>query len=380
MTPPKRESTDHPNIFKYANESYYWRGTIDKTRVEIPLKTKKWRVALREAQKVSTKNNVGEDHIDLYVEDVVKDFLEWKKRFVNHDDHKKAITEDTYLEYEDLFERHLLPFYKFKKLEQLDDINEDNEERLWLKFKDGKTIDLSNIKKVWGNFKKWCQVKGYIKALGEMPIPQRDRRKGRILEPEELASLLKASNGNLFLLVLMYSTMAMRKSEILKLEWSRVLFKDKAIMAKKKGTRTKTNRVLPINDKVLEILIDRKKKAKGPYVFPNKKDARRHADVRGLKNVWKTALKNAGIEDHVTMHDLRKTWAVFANMNPNFTDMQRTKFAGHSKDIQRDNYAHLTAKHLKPLTDAIPIPGLDEIVLNHQNKRGNNGGSGGKVK
>jgi integrase len=208
---------------------------------------------------------------------------------------------------------------------------------------------------------------GFIASLhADLDIPVNRARKTKPFTKEEvellLLTCLKRGNDNLFLFISMYCYNALRRGEILKMRWSRIDLEKRGLLAKDYDTSTKSQRMISIND----------------FVFPNAKDPKRHADVTGLKGSWKRLMIATELEGH-TPHDLRRLWAVEANLSHALTDMQRTKFAGHSMDVQRKHYAKLQANHLKPLSEIVPIPKLESLVEIYRSSRGETEGKRGQI-
>lgn len=390
---PVRESTSHPNIFIYLDGTYYYRGTIKGRRVEISLETKKWRSALEKARKLEASENIADQSGGgLRVEDVLPIFMKEKEKTVYKDGKartKRSISQKHFENYERLFVNHLLPFYKFKKLSDL-----EQDDKLWETFKEkGQATLPENLKATkihWVNFKRWCVNKGFFSRLhSNLDIPITQSRKPTPFNKVEFEILLeicsKSPRRRSFLLFnILYGASALRRQEITALEWQMINFEKSGLLSKKFDTSTKTQRLIPFNAMVRDALIAHhkwqlKSEIKSIYVFPNALDPKRPMDPSGFKGTWTRVLEECKrhcienkikslFDGHRTPHDLRRMWAVYANLDPNLTDMQRTKFAGHSKDVQRENYVDFHLDQLRPAAEVMQISGYQRFLPKTQEK------------
>lgn len=132
---------------------------------------------------------------------------------------------------------------------------------------------------------------------------EKDTQKERILTEEELKLLSESPSYLRPILVTALNT-GMRRGEIFNLKWDKVDFTKRTITVT--NTKSGKNRIIPINDLLLqELILQRKANGKCPFVFPNPDTKRPFTDI---KKGFKYACERAGIKD-LRFHDLRHTFA-----------------------------------------------------------------------
>ena len=146
-------------------------------------------------------------------------------------------------------------------------------------------------------------------------LPQKEVKEQRILEPEQIAALLRAVEGNTMELpVLMGLWLCMRASEISGLTWDSVDFKHKTITIRRalvrdkdnhwveKGTKTTSStRTISVPDYIMDKLSAAKEASGGQErVVPLSSES--------MYKRLKTILRKHDLPD-IRFHDLRHTWA-----------------------------------------------------------------------
>ena len=150
----------------------------------------------------------------------------------------------------------------------------------------------------------------------------------KILEPEHMKAYLDAANVR-GLLPMFYLELisALRKGELVTLQWSDLDIENKPISVSKQAgrnnagepdiTRPKTEnsiRKISIPQDAVDLLIaEHQKHPSNPWMFPSPKTGEMyHPD--SVVNIHKKILKDAGLE-HLRFHDLRHTFATLALQN-----------------------------------------------------------------
>lgn len=355
---PKRKKTGHPELVQYTSTGiYYYRsGGAEKS-----LKTTDYNTALKKLEIEKAKGGGSVNTSRLKVVDVAEDYKKFRRKQMEGKIlTRRRIRESTYKEIEHIFKLHLIPFFGAKRLSKID-------EDLWEEYCHWSNIgDLSNHRKVFGAFLRWCRRKKYIKFEPVLEIPAVRRRKRRLLTEAEILALFEYSRDGLHLFIAMALFQGMRRSEIMTLRWEHINFADRYLMIPETVSKTNQERLVTINSYCLELLARRKAAAasNSHWVFPNRDDKRKHADVSGLKGSWTRAKAKAKIKGSMTWNDLRATCEKYAHLSTEFTDAQREKFYGSSSEVQKRTYAHkFMAEELRGLEDAVQVPGLKDLLM-----------------
>lgn len=343
----------HPETGVY----YFKRGSI-----EISLKTKDWNEAVtRKSLKVAEIDAVGTVGLKFTV-----GALAAKHRADRHAD--KSLRKGTKSEMDYIFDDYLLPFFGKKKLIKVDAVS-------WGQYcKHHSDLDLANHRKVFSVFLKWCLEKGYLRAMPYITkIPKYRRRKRRVLKPDELKRIFKHANGSLltFLTLALYN--GMRRKEIMTLRWSKVNLVEQHLEVTEEFNKKSRKRSLPINEIVTAVLFTHKRSSiTSAWVFPNRKDRFKHADVSGLKTAWRTCLKRAELSD-ITWHDFRATYETHMDKSTEHTEIQKHKFSDASKDVRSRIYVNMEHADLVGLESVVKVDGLADIISHHVSTRGEQG-------
>jgi integrase len=174
-----------------------------------------------------------------------------------------------------------------------------------------------------------------------------DRRRNRVLKPEEEQKLLSCAPPLLrdFILIAVYS--GMRLGEILSLQWQHVDLERGYINVTAENAKGKRIRPIPINPVVRAVL------AGIPHGKPNDMVLMRSEGkpVKTLYKIWGKALREAGITD-LRIHDLRRTAASrLLNLDVHLVAIQ--EILGHRSCDTTRRYASLDPKHLKSAMDRL---------------------------
>lgn len=357
----KRIATKDSEIFQSESGVYYFRGNLagHSGRVEMSLKTSDWAEAKRKKQAlVARVATIGMDSTRLQTKELLEQYIEHRRLRVgaaNKPLRPRTVKSDEYI-----VNDFLIPFMGKLKLSEIDNVTF---EQYCDHFGD---MDFSRHRAVLTSFLNWCRKRRNLKYVPKFDLPERDKRQRILLTEDEIRSLLTKSKGNVLLYITMYLFMGMRSSEITKLSWDRVDLDLAIVRLRKEDTKTKKARDIPINSFVLSLLRSRSETRQGVYVFPNRKLSKRatnHMDPTGFKYEWTKALAAAEISRPITPHDLRATFELYTNTNPNFTDTQRERMAGAKIDVQKRIYlGAMTADHIRGLEESVQIEGMQALL------------------
>jgi integrase len=209
---------------------------------------------------------------------------------------------------------------------------------------------------------EWEMVEQSPFERGKSLMLKENNERVRFLNEAEIQSLLKHSPDYLRNIIICAINTGMRRGEILSLQWHQI--KGEFIYLRR--TKTKEKREIPINDEMV-LLFKRIKSEQNPkgknvvgldgkpvdghnqvsdYVFTYK-----GMPVKNIKKSFKTALKNAGINDF-RFHDLRHTFASQVIMKGGaIKDVQ--ELLGHKSMSMTLRYSHLSQKHKKKAVNLI---------------------------
>jgi integrase len=340
----KREwiSLEH-KIFRMPNGKVYARPTIPALgRKEFPLgekcKTLKQMIAAKERKVAEILRSKEEKPASLWR------FEDLGLEIVNA---KKAKADKTLDDAELHIEKHLIPWAS-EHAPYLWEWDEKGE-TLWQQYIDFKRKDLP--KRKFFSHRKYLNMtllaafkRGIIKRKVTLYNPDPEIEVGKVFSHPEVKRLYEKASRTLKAQIMMAFTMGLRKSEILRLDWKRVDFKNQELIFLKENTKTRKPRIVPMNPYVLKTLTERNKRSESPWVFPSRYNP--NVFQKSNRTAWKRAKERAKVIGR--FHDLRHTFitnAVRAGMNP----ILICKYAGVSQEVMAKVYCHLDTTDLKKL-------------------------------
>lgn len=212
----------------------------------------------------------------------------------------------------------------------------------------------TSAKRKFFNDRKWlsmflhsCKDEGLIDSVPKLVDPDPERKAGKVFTDQEIEKLLTESEPELHLQILMAVKMAMRKGEILGLEWERVDLDKKVIHLRAEDTKIRKARSFAIAPVVLSILKNRTQV--GNFVFPSP-DNPDKSQKSGIYKAWvrlKTRLKIKG-----RFHDLRHTFltkAFKSGKNPALI----CYYAGLSLEEAQKTYLHFTPEDARCIVETV---------------------------
>ena len=189
-------------------------------------------------------------------------------------------------------------------------------------------------------------------------LPQKQVKEQNILEPDQIAALLAAVEGDpMELPVLMGVWLCMRASEIMALTWDCIDFEHKTLTIKKARVRDKNNnwvdkatkttgstRTISVPDHILDKLAAAKEVSQEERVVP--------FTNQGLYGRLKTILRRNGLPD-IRFHDLRHT-AASVMLTLNVPDKYAQARGGWATNhTMKTVYQHTMASTRSAVDDAI---------------------------
>jgi integrase len=146
----------------------------------------------------------------------------------------------------------------------------------------------------------------------------------------------------------------MRLGELTSLQWSDVDFVRKVILVQNKvgfSTKTRRNRVVPMNSVLWDILASRKEQVFSELVFPFK--GRRMTKDEASKTFKKYVL-STGVNNRLHFHSLRHTFATWL-VQESVPIFEVQKLLGHTTIAVTQRYAHLAPSELHSAVDKLEI-------------------------
>lgn len=280
----RRLKTRWPNVFRHVtNGNYYLRITdpygrrqevvlgTDKA-MEVPDKLQRLRDELSTPDKAGRKMK-GTQALSYYIE-------------AREDEVKRGeLRPRTWHTNKGILERHLIPFFGKYKIFDIDHL-------LWEQYTSlGLVKDYQNHRSIMTHFLDFCMRKKWLRP-GRLTFenPRHQRRRRRPLTDDQIRAVFKHADGRLALFLGCYLFMAMRRAEILRLEWKRVILSDafSYIVLEEIDTKTGRPRAIPIHPFVKELLVKARRTGPQKWVFPKRGAPNEHAHLDGVYNPWRT--------------------------------------------------------------------------------------------
>jgi len=177
--------------------------------------------------------------------------------------------------------------------------------------------------------------------------PKESQGRDRFLSLEEINRLLsackKSANKNLYSIVSIALLTAMRYGEIVNLKWKDINFENRFLTLHE--TKNGSKRVIPLTDKLIEILQSCHSHGNGQVESLFLKDVRLESKrTMSIRKSFATALKRAEIKDF-RFHDLRHTAASHIAMS-GATQGELMAILGHRSPAMTRRYAHYSQGHI----------------------------------
>ena len=194
---------------------------------------------------------------------------------------------------------------------------------------------------------------GWLESNPMLKIKRHTESAGRVryLDDKERINLLEAckqsSNKQLYTIVVIALSTAMRKSEILNLTRKTVFLKEGFVILN--TTKNGSRRRVPIIGHAHDVLLNQLKIARfdSDYIFP-RKDGKKPIDI---KRPWEMAILRAGIKDF-RFHDLRHSAASYLAMN-GASNRDLMEILGHRTLQMTSRYSHLSNSHVSSVVGSM---------------------------
>jgi len=177
--------------------------------------------------------------------------------------------------------------------------------------------------------------------------PRREHKLPNVLSKQEIAAILGASPNvkHKTMLSLIYAC-GLRRNELLNLKPENIDSKRHLLIIL--NAKGKKDRVVPISDKVIEMLREYYKAYKPKiWLFEGQKKGEKYSE-KSIQSVLKQALENARISKPVTLHWLRHSYAT--HLLESGTDLRYIQeLLGHKSSKTTEIYTHVTEKSIQKI-------------------------------
>jgi integrase/recombinase XerD len=248
----------------------------------------------------------------------------------------------------DVYSNALLSFLKFNSEKTISDLNNDdiiiyvNEYIVKKKLSISYHNQVFNAIKIF--FEKVCKSKIETEKVFR---PRKEKKLPNVLSKNEVKSILERTinNKHRTMLSLTYAC-GLRSGEVLSLK-PKDIDSERNIMYVRQG-KGKKDRVVPIGDKMIEILriyyVQYKPKE---FLFEGSTVGERY-DERSFQEVMKQAVKRSGINKPATLHWLRHSYAT--HLLEEGTDLRYIQeILGHKSSRTTEIYTHVSNRNLKAI-------------------------------
>jgi integrase len=186
-----------------------------------------------------------------------------------------------------------------------------------------------------------------------------EKARDELLRPDELPAITTAIEqepdpwvrGYLWLLLLTGA----RKTELLKLRWSDVRIDQGEIVLR--DTKNHSDFALKVAGAAVDVLRNIPRLSGTDFVFPNRRSDGTRGHMVGPRAPWAAALKRAGIERRVTLHDVRRSAGTLL-ARAGFTAEQIARQLNHKSAITSKHYIRIASDLQQQMADELARAGV----------------------
>jgi integrase len=251
----------------------------------------------------------------------------------------------TIISAENHVKNHLMPFFSGFPIQECADRWEE-----YVRDKRDKapTRRFYNDVKHMRGIMRLAYLKGMISKPAVITNPDGKVEAGKEYTEAEVKKLLQHANKDLSLQIRMAFIMGMRRSEILKLNWNRIDFKNGIIRLTAEDTKTKEPRDIPMHTEIWAELKLRHQSCKSDFVFPSPTNPAK--PIEDNKTAWQGCKVSAGVTGR--FHDLRHTAVTRMLFEFNIPAAKVAAIVGMSLAVMQ-RYSHPKGKHLRGAMESI---------------------------
>jgi integrase/recombinase XerD len=188
-------------------------------------------------------------------------------------------------------------------------------------------------------------VRGTKIEIDKIHRPKRSKLLPNVLSKEEVKAILEALTNvkHKTMLSLIYAC-GLRRSELLNLTFKDIQSNRKLLFIKQ--SKGKKDRIVPISDKIIEMLRDYYKLYQPKkWLFEGQQESTKYSD-RSLEEVLKKSIRLAKINKPVSLHWLRHSYAT--HLLESGTDLRYIQeLLGHNSSKTTEIYTHVSTKNIQ---------------------------------
>lgn len=177
--------------------------------------------------------------------------------------------------------------------------------------------------------------------------PRSEKKLPNVLSKQEVKLILESlqNTKHKAMLSLLYAC-GLRRSELLNIKLQDILSDRKLLHIKQ--SKGKKDRIVPLSDKLLDMLRDYYKTYKPKvWLFEGQQEGETYSE-RSLELVFKNALKQSGIKKPATLHWLRHSYAT--HLLENGTDLRYIQeLLGHKSSKTTEIYTHVSTQSIQQI-------------------------------
>lgn len=177
--------------------------------------------------------------------------------------------------------------------------------------------------------------------------PRSEKKLPNVLSKQEIKLILESlqNTKHKAMLSLIYAC-GLRRSELLNIKPQDILSDRKLLHIKQ--SKGKKDRIVPLSDKLLDMLRDYYKTYKPKvWLFEGQQEGETYSE-RSLELVFKNALKQSGIKKPATLHWLRHSYAT--HLLENGTDLRYIQeLLGHKSSKTTEIYTHVSTQNIQKI-------------------------------
>lgn len=200
------------------------------------------------------------------------------------------------------------------------------------------------LSSAWETARRWEYVEENV--FRKIKKPRTHETAPEYFTKEDFRKLISFIDDRDFLeLVTVGVNTGFRLNELLNLRWRHIDFNDKVIRIQNSDqfqTKTKRNRVVPMNESVLSIMSERSKRVRSDFVFSNNGKPLNGMTVSAR---FKRYVRRARLDEKLRFHSLRHTCATWL-IKAGVPIYEVQILMGHSNISTTERYVHLAASDL----------------------------------